>query len=270
MILNNKVFVPLYGISTDADAIATYEAALPGYEVFGYTGSWLSDDAIHCRTMELHDREMLVVDTNPRQDQEFNTGDYRVTAFVDDRSEAGLVGDSLLVRWRLEGEADFGAVVLQATADPDSYYAYIPMQADSADVEYYVFAKDASGRRSSRPPVAPAAWYTFNAGGADLSGIADGGTPPGAFALGQNTPNPFGASTEIRYTLSAASHVRLTVYDVRGRHIATLVDEDQGAGMALVRWDGKAQDGRDLPPGVYLYALRVGSGTRTRRMVLLQ
>jgi agmatine/peptidylarginine deiminase len=270
MILNNKVFVPLYGISTDSDAIDTYEAAMPGYEVFGFTGSWLSDDAIHCRTMEIHDRDMLVVDTNPLQDQEFNTDDYRVTAYIDDRSETGLIGDSLRVYWRLDGSPGFGSVVMQATADPDSYYADIPMQADSAEVDYYVFAKDASGRRSYRPPVAPAAWYSFNTGGADLSGVAGGRAPAGWFSLAQNVPNPFASSTRIEYVLSAPSQVQVAVYSVQGRHIATLVDEHRGAGGASVRWDGRTSDGRRVPPGVYLYALRIDGETQTRRMVLLR
>ncbi|MCK5407424.1 MAG: agmatine deiminase family protein, partial [Candidatus Krumholzibacteria bacterium] len=51
LIVNDKVYVPQYGTSWDDDAIASYQAAMPGYEVLGYTGSWLSDDAIHCRAM---------------------------------------------------------------------------------------------------------------------------------------------------------------------------------------------------------------------------
>jgi agmatine deiminase len=272
MILNNKVFVPLYGISTDADAISTYEAAMPGYEVLGYTGSWLSDDAIHCRTMEIHDRYMLVVDTNPLQDREFNIGNYRVTAYLDDRSETGLVGDSLLVYWRQEGSPAFHAVVMTSTAHPDSYYADIPMRADSVNVEYYVFAKDNSGRRSVRPPVAPAAWYAFNTGGQDLSGVADGkgsGNPrdeqgPGGFRLLQNLPNPFRTVTEIRYQLPVDCHVRLDVYNVIGEHVATLADERHVAGSGLVQWDGA-----DLPAGVYFYTLQAGACIGMRKMVLL-
>lgn len=266
IILGNKVFVPLYGISTDAGAIAAYQAAMPGYEVLGYTGSWLSDDAIHCRTMEIHDRRMLVVDTNPLQDMEFNTGPYRVTAFIDDRSEAGLVGDSLLVCWRLEGYPGFNAVVMTGTADPDSYYVDIPMQADSANVQYYVFAKDMTGRRAMRPPVAPAAWYAFNTGALDRSGVADGREPevPAGFRLAQNSPNPFRTATEIKYDLPVECHVRLDVYNVLGEHVALLVDEEHRAGTGAVRWDSSG-----LPAGVYFYTLRAGTYVDRRKMVLL-
>jgi agmatine/peptidylarginine deiminase len=266
MILNDKVFVPLFGISTDAAAIATYEAAMPGYEVFGYSGSWYSDDAIHCRTMELHDRYMLVVDTNPLQDKQFNRGDYRVTAFIDDRSESGLLADSLLVCWRLEGSTGFNEIVMGNTAYPDSYYADIPMQADSVDVEYYVSAVDSSGRKSFRPPVAPGALYVFNTGATDRAGVPTAGDPEAlesAYLL-QNSPNPFRKATEIKYHLPAACHVRLNVYSVSGAHVATLVDERQQGGVHVLRWDGSR-----LPAGVYFYTLRAGRSLERRKMVLL-
>jgi agmatine/peptidylarginine deiminase len=273
MILNNKIFVPLFGISTDAAALATYEAAMPGYEVYGYEDGWLYDDAIHCRTMEIPDRYMLRVDTNPLQDREAGSGDYRVTAYIDDRSEAGLVNDSLLVYWRLEGSPGFNPVVMQTTAYPDSYYADIPLQADSADVEYYVFAKDLSGRRSTRPPVAPLAWYTFNTG-QDVSRVAGDGKTPTGFRLAQNSPNPFISTTEIRYELPVDCHVRLDVYDVLGKHVTTLVDEYQGAGSTSLRWDPRAGPdasghGQDIPGGVYFYTLQAGRRIETRKMVIL-
>jgi len=93
MILNGKVFVPLYGIDKDSAAIAVDEAAMPGYAVIGFTGGWLSDDAIHCRTMEIPDRHMLLVVTNPLQDREFNTGSHRVSVFLNDHNEIRVVSE---------------------------------------------------------------------------------------------------------------------------------------------------------------------------------
>jgi len=270
MILNNKVFVPLFSISTDAAALAAYEAAMPGYEVLGYVGSWLSDDAIHCRTMELNDKQMLVVDTDPLQDLESNTGDYRVSVFIDDLGGTGLVGDSLLVRWRLEGAPDFASTTLLATADPDSFAADIPVQADSADIEYYVSARDNGGRRSTRPIVAPGAWYSFNTGGQDLSGLADGGEASGRLRLAQNTPNPFRGATRVCYELPRPASVKIAVHDVRGRQVAVLEDAFCEAGTGWVEWDGRSASGDPLPSGVYFYTITSGKQTQTRRMVLLK
>jgi len=269
LILNNKVFVPLFGISTDSDALATYEAAMPGYEVLGYTGSWYSDDAIHCRGMGIHDRYMLRVDTNPLQDLGENHGDYRVTAFIDDRSEAGLVADSLLVYWRLDGEPGFGAIVMQATADPDSYYADIPQQADSVDVEYYVFAKDNGGRRAARPMVAPEAWYTFNTG-IDVTPVVDAGDAPVSVALLESYPNPFNPVMTARYHTAHPGPVRLTVYSTEGRLVRTLVSETREAGVHEATWDGTDDRGHSLASGVYYLRLTAGETVAARRVVLLK
>ena len=269
--LNDKVFVPTYGVSSDSAALAAYEAAMPGYEVLGYANGWLSDDAIRCRAMEIHDRYMLVVDTNPLQDMEINATEYRVTAFIDDRSEAGLVADSLLVYWRLEGLPDFTPIVMQTTADPDSYYADIPGQADSVNVEYYASAVDSSGRHSTRPIVAPGAWYTFNTGRTSSS-VADGKEPsaPTGFRLAQNSPNPFRPNTEIRYNLPVDCHVSLQVYDVAGKHVVTLVDEYQPAGTKLVRWDGRDGGGSRTPSGIYFYRLESGSYIDIKKMAIVR
>jgi hypothetical protein len=266
------VFVPLYGISTDSAALAVYEASMPGYEVMGFTGSWLSDDAIHCRTMEIPDSHMLIVDTNPLQDMEFNTADYGVSVYIDDRSETGLVSDSILVYWRLGGTTPFETVALQATAPPDSYYAEIPKQADSVDVEYYVLARDNSGRRSTRPPVAPDGWYTFNTGGADVSSVAGGSGDlvSGGLRLAQNSPNPFHESTEIRYSIPGGCRVKLDIYGVLGRHMTNLVDGYQTGGDKAVYWDGRAADGHRLPSGVYYYRLQLQGCSETRAMILLR
>jgi agmatine/peptidylarginine deiminase len=271
MILNNKVFVPLFSISTDAAALATYQAAMPGYEVMGFTGGWLSDDAIHCRTMEIPDRFMLVVDTNPLQDLEFNTGPYGVSVYIDDRSETGLVTDSLLICWRLEGSPGFETVTLQTTAYPDSYYAEIPAQPDSSNVEYYVFAQDNSGRRAARPPIAPAAWYAFDTGMTDVSSVAGGATVPGDGGLEPvcNFPNPFHKTTCIEYVLTEAETVNLGIYDISGRHVTTLVDGCQAPGRKAVLWDGTGADGRSLPGGIYYFVIRSGRNSVSGTMVLL-
>jgi hypothetical protein len=157
------------------------------------------------------------------------------------------------------------------TAHPDSYYAEIPMQADSTDIEYYISAGDMSGRRATRPPIAPDTWYSFNTGGPDLSSVPDepGLGLSGDLILAQNRPNPFRRSTAIRYTLPVDSRVLLEIFDVTGRHLATLVDEHQQAGERAIRWSGETEKGERLPAGVYYCRLRSGRHMVTKAMVLL-
>ena len=61
IILNNKVLVPITGSSWDDDAIEIYEEAMPGYEIVGFTGSWESTDALHCRAKGIAEREMIYI-----------------------------------------------------------------------------------------------------------------------------------------------------------------------------------------------------------------
>ncbi len=101
-------------------------------------------------------------------------------------------------------------------------------------------------------------------------GTADGGFVPESFALHQNYPNPFNPSTTIRYDLPEKSHVGLVVYDLMGKQITTLVAEVKAAGVRTVTWDGTDASGRNVSAGVYLYRIRAGTFSQTRRMVLLR
>jgi hypothetical protein len=81
----------------------------------------------------------------------------------------------------------------------------------------------------------------------------------------RNYPNPFAATTRIRFALPAAGPARLTVYDVSGRRVATLLDGEGSAGSHEVEFDGKG-----LPPGVYLYRLETGGRSEMGRMVRIE
>ena len=101
--------------------------------------------------------------------------------------------------------------------------------------------------------------------GALTVAVEDDIEQPEGFALAQNYPNPFNPVTAIPYTLSRTSHVTITVIDLMGREIATLVSERQAPGAYTVSWDAHHQ-----PSGVYLYRLETESVTQTRRMILLK
>lgn len=80
----------------------------------------------------------------------------------------------------------------------------------------------------------------------------------------QNVPNPFRASTVISYSLPAATHVTLEVFDISGRLVETLIDERQDPGIHQARWDVK-----NAPSGVYFYRLKAGEFTDTKKMVII-
>ena len=90
------------------------------------------------------------------------------------------------------------------------------------------------------------------------------------FALGQNYPNPFNPSTTIAYTVQLRSHVTIDVYNILGQIVQTLVDETKNAGSYLIDWDGLSDDGAEASSGIYLYRIRAGEFSTTKKMLLLR
>lgn len=88
---------------------------------------------------------------------------------------------------------------------------------------------------------------------------------PNRFLLEQNYPNPFNPVTTISYSLAKSEHVRLVVYDILGRQVATLIDEKQNAGAYNVPYDANT-----LAGGVYFYRIEAGTFTQVKKMMLLK
>jgi hypothetical protein len=88
---------------------------------------------------------------------------------------------------------------------------------------------------------------------------------PEDFALGASYPNPVRTQATIRYALPKAADVTLTVYDVMGREVKRLVQSAKAAGFHETQVDAST-----LPSGTYLYRLRAGSFTETKRMVVVR
>ncbi len=88
---------------------------------------------------------------------------------------------------------------------------------------------------------------------------------PAAFALEGSYPNPTHGATTIRFAVAEASDVTLDVYDVLGRKVATLVDEEMAPGTYRVEWSASG-----LPSGTYVYRMRAGAFTAARQLVLVK
>ncbi len=95
-------------------------------------------------------------------------------------------------------------------------------------------------------------------------------TVPREFHLFQNFPNPFNPSTNIRFALPEASHVLLSVFNIVGENVRTIIDNKYAAGDYSVRWDGKDNNGNSVSSGLYLYQLKVNNFTLVKRMSLLK
>ena len=93
---------------------------------------------------------------------------------------------------------------------------------------------------------------------------------PTKFRLYPNSPNPFNPSTRISYDLQEQVEVTLSVYDLLGKKIKTLVNQSQDAGNNIAVWDGTDEFGRPVSAGVYLSRIKAGEFIQTRKMLLLK
>jgi hypothetical protein len=98
-----------------------------------------------------------------------------------------------------------------------------------------------------------------------ITEVKEYGEHPKEFTLDQNYPNPFNPSTKIRYELPVKSIVQLKVYDILGREVETLVEEEKPAGTYQVNWNAINRSS-----GLYFYRLQVGDIIETRKMILMK
>jgi hypothetical protein len=115
---------------------------------------------------------------------------------------------------------------------------------------------------------------TGSVGIGDGEDVTSSGSLPRAFAMAQNYPNPFNPSTSIGYDVPVGREdgvqVKLEVFNVRGQLIATLVDDVKTPGSYVVHWDGTDDAGRKTGSGIYIYRLKAGDFSATRKMVVLK
>ncbi len=109
---------------------------------------------------------------------------------------------------------------------------------------------------------------TFNRANGDSTDVPP--YVPGGVVFNQNFPNPFNGGTTLEFGLPQSGHVRVSVYDVRGRLVGTMVDENRAAGIHLVQWAGEDHSGRPLPSGLYVARMQFGGIEKTRNMTLVR
>jgi hypothetical protein len=90
------------------------------------------------------------------------------------------------------------------------------------------------------------------------------------FNLYNNFPNPFNPTTTLKYDLPEDAMVNITIYDIMGRRIKTLVNGPKSAGYRSVIWDATNDYGKPVSAGLYLYTIQAGEFRQTKKMVMLK
>ncbi len=90
------------------------------------------------------------------------------------------------------------------------------------------------------------------------------------FILHQSYPNPFNAEMVLKYELPKSSFVTLTIFDITGKEVVRLINQEQGAGNYQVRWQGHNRKGGEVASGIYFYQLRAGSFVENKKAILIR
>lgn len=162
-ILNKKVFLAFMGTAYDAQARIAYQQAMPGYEVIGFTGlqsaPWESTDALHCRTHEMADMNMLYIDHIPITGlKPWNPG-YLINAKITAFSKKQIFADSTWVIYKVN-HSGWDTLKMINTGGKN-WQALIPAQMEGDTVSYYIEAHDASGRTANHPFIGRPDPHTF-------------------------------------------------------------------------------------------------------------
>ena len=131
--------------------------------------------------------------------------------------------------------------------------------------EYSVYEKATGGFTGSDFELKPYEFQTIRFGAAEEI--------PLTFELMSNYPNPFkvnDAGTTISYSIPQECNVELSVYNIKGQNVVTLVNAIQDAGRYSTLWEGKDNNGKPVASGIYLYKLTAGEESSIRRMLLLK
>jgi hypothetical protein len=111
--------------------------------------------------------------------------------------------------------------------------------------------------------------YLIKTDGQGLVGIGDNGGITPSLSLFQNYPNPFSNSTTFKFALKDPAHVKLTVYNIRGQRIATVIDEELKPDSYEIPWSPAGEDHK-LTNGIYFYRLEAGDKSFVKKMVIMR
>ncbi len=133
--------------------------------------------------------------------------------------------------------------------------SYLDNSAGNGKYYYVVAAVDISGNISE----------FSNEASATLTDVQLEDAIPTEYALKQNYPNPFNPTTMIKFAIPEASQVKLAIYDVTGREVGLLVNEQMAAGTYSVDWNAV-----NLSTGIYFYRIEAGSFVNVKKMILIK
>jgi hypothetical protein len=182
---------------------------------------------------------------------------------------ATALDEGIHLTWYVSVEEDFQYFILEKSLNSEfqEYETFETIDTSYIDLEYVLnetnyyrlAAVDHAGNVSEYSDLVEAAVLSI-----------DGDLIPEVFALHQNYPNPFNPTTQIRYDLPEDANVNITIYDIMGRVVRTMVNTQQNAGFKSIQWNAANNLGEPVSAGMYIYMIQAGEFRQTKKMVLLK
>lgn len=259
LFVNKTIIVPIYGFPQDTTALRIYRESLPGYRVVGINSSSMisAGGAIHCIGKEIGVLEPVFISHAKLYNTNNTALPYEVKAYIKTRSNVS----NAKVNWSTDTALGFNQLTMTALAG-DTFRTSIPAQPLGTNVYYYISANSNSGRTVTKPLTAPVGFYQFKI---DISTGINNEQNAYNFELSQNYPNPFNPITSIAFEIPSTGIVKLKVYDLLGKEVATLINEVKQSGYYKVDFNAS-----NLSSGIYFYRLETDNKIEIKKMTLLK
>jgi hypothetical protein len=172
-------------------------------------------------------------------------------------------GDHISYTFYLSDDFSFGSIMLEHTLT-DTFYTI--SSGLSADGVYYwkVIAKDDDVAKTECSRI-----FSFRTS-ANATGVQKNDIVPKEFKLYQNFPNPFNPITTINYALPKQVYVVISIFNINGHEVKTLLEQEQSPGEYSIVWDGKDNRDKCLPSGLYYYQIKAGEFKKTLKLSLIK
>ncbi len=180
---------------------------------------------------------------------------------------ASVRNESTVISWRLKAGSENMEFEIERAEGESGQFISLPEAEITSEGMNFSFTDNS---------VLPGTEYRYRVNVTDEDGsrvlfeTSPVNLPARELTLHQNSPNPFNPQTTISYYLPSSCAVKLEIYNVTGRRVATLVDAVQPKGYKSVSWNGTADSGEKVSSGVYFYRFTAGKKTMTKKMILLR
>lgn len=263
LFVNDRILVPLWGLSQDQQALNTYQQYLPGYTVVGINCSSMANSggAIHCITMQVPKSQYIHIVHARLSDTYNTTNPYRVRARI--ITSSTLQSESTLVFYRINSGASFTATPLSAVVDtPGIYAGYIPPQSTGDTVYYYLLAKNTHGIRKTSPSYVPPQLYSFRI--LPVAVLEQVAQTINGFSI---YPNPSRGVINFSLVLPHEANVKLVIYNALGQKIM-MSEHNFEKGRHTITLNIQKQS--QLSTGTYFYRMTIDNDTFTGKFLLIK